>query len=537
LSGIKDPMPTPVHDPKDWTWHTRFATTAEHVAALEALGQMDLPPHEAKGEGMVYVGGDIPGEPYKQYGLGVAAGIHMARWSGYHGPIEWWFDSKKETARQYDMRDLGDVRIRDIQDLNPLPRMRVGWPNKLTAIVHSAFRRVLFLDADAHLVASPDTLFSLLDEVSFVHWTKNDMRAVVARAWPHGGFGGSFGITGGQLLIDTIAARRLVVIAHWVNQHADYYYPSKTHKQAQYYLFGDEDTWPLSFAVCKHYGYVFKTRDLGKTVYSKNGCEFSHEGKTRIAHWSNNKMNSSGWHPLPESRFKCSEQAVAMRNEALRGRDRKVVGAPAQWRYQEGTTDLKRFGIIATRNEYRLPDTFEPEDVILDVGGNHGTFTHACHQRGAGRIVSVEPHPDNLVILRHNCPYSEIHEVALWSEENRDKLTLIDHSTTNTGDARLGVGGMAVTVEGFDTFVHRVRGDQPIRFLKLDCEGAEIPILMTSQRLRQVQEIACEVHTEASQWDMIIKAIRGRLSDEGFSIITEVEQFKGQGLIFAKRGN
>lgn len=536
LPGIADPLPTPIIDSRQWWTLTSFAERDRHFAALMELARAELPgPTKAEGRGIVYVGGDNPrGDRSAEFGLQVAVGVRMARWYGYQGPVEWWFDSSRETVDGYYTPDMGDVRFRDFRKLDLPPRVLRGWPNKLTALANSEFREVLFLDADAYVVSDPDVLFGLLENYGFAYWSKNDQWAFADRITPGIDIGGTTGVQGGQFVIDRLKAWRLLVLSHWINQHSDYYYAEKKHARVKWHQFGDEDAWAIGLAMCREFAETIPVKNLGLVRPSPSMCNFHLRHKVVVVHRCNDKMHSFGWASrLPHAA--AEPEARDALEEAIRGRERNAVGAPQGWRYRKLTNDLMIFHDVATKNEYRLPDDLGG-GIVLDVGGNTGTFAWACHQRGAGRIVSVEPHGDNLTILRHNCrTYAEIHGVALWSEEGHDGLTLIDHTPTNTGDAKLGAGGMEVTVEGFDTFVNCVIGDKPIRFLKLDCEGAEVPILLTTRRLGQVHEIACEVHTTAGEWDEVVRKISDRLNQAGFDKIELARHFPGQGLLFAKR--
>ena len=73
---------------------------------------------------------------------------------------------------------------------------------------------------------------------------------------------------------------------------------------------------------------------------------------------------------------------------------------------------------VCLQNEYRLPPNFEPDDVIVDIGGNVGAFAHACLTRGAGRVICCEPEPGNVAILRQNLARwgdrVEIIPAAVW---------------------------------------------------------------------------------------------------------------------------
>ena len=41
------------------------------------------------------------------------------------------------------------------------------------------------------------------------------------------------------------------------------------------------------------------------------------------------------------------------------------------WSFRSGTLDQLTFDSVVAHNEYRLPERFEPDDVVVDVGGTH----------------------------------------------------------------------------------------------------------------------------------------------------------------------
>ncbi|HXO68865.1 MAG TPA: hypothetical protein VN838_07875, partial [Bradyrhizobium sp.] len=98
---------------------------------------------------------------------------------------------------------------------------------------------------------------------------------------------------------------------------------------------------------------------------------------------------------------------------------------------------------------------------------------------------------------------------AAWrSDQNTDELYFDGYhpfpdsfigmqGILNTGNGSVIWGsGEPVVKIAFDEIVDRVtnHGAHRVRLLKLDCEGAEWPILLTSQRLGLVDEICGEFH-------------------------------------------
>jgi FkbM family methyltransferase len=173
------------------------------------------------------------------------------------------------------------------------------------------------------------------------------------------------------------------------------------------------------------------------------------------------------------------------------------------------------FNGVVRLNEYRLPDRFEPDDVVLDVGAHIGAFAYAVVQRGGEHVWSFEPDRANCEFAaEHLRPYVDkgfvqLMQQAVWrSDPNDDELRFDGYhpfpqsfkgmeGVLNTGDGSVIWGeGEPVAKVAFDDVVDEVtnRGERRVRLLKLDCEGAEWPILLTSRRLHLVDEIVGEFH-------------------------------------------
>lgn len=176
---------------------------------------------------------------------------------------------------------------------------------------------------------------------------------------------------------------------------------------------------------------------------------------------------------------------------------------PRHWRLRPGTLDGRIFREVVIGNEYRLPKRFGPGDVVVDVGGHVGSFALAALRRGAGKVVVCEPAPANFAVLRQNlAPFAgrvDLRAVAVWGGDvPADGLRLADPiDPRNTGAGRTSTGpGVAVAVVAFDDLIDAVGGE--VRLLKLDCEGAEWPILATARRLDRVAAVCGEYHLDAA---------------------------------------
>jgi len=175
---------------------------------------------------------------------------------------------------------------------------------------------------------------------------------------------------------------------------------------------------------------------------------------------------------------------------------------------RHGTMDESIARSIIIHNEYNLPAKFDQEDVIVDVGAHIGAFAYACVSRGAGLVVAIEPVWENFALLEANMSVFAAHvkliHGALWRSDAPKKVTLRydgfprGEGDVNTGGIAVwsGTGRRSVKAIPFDRLVDDLcgQGGREIRLLKLDCEGSEWPILMTSRRLQRVREICGEFH-------------------------------------------
>jgi FkbM family methyltransferase len=179
--------------------------------------------------------------------------------------------------------------------------------------------------------------------------------------------------------------------------------------------------------------------------------------------------------------------------------------------FRPGTCDQNVFRNINEFDEYRLPQCFAAEDVIVDIGAHIGSFTHACLQRGAKHVVAFEPDPENFRLAQANlAEYGgrvELNPEAVWRSD-KEQCSL-RHSGYCYEGAELNTGGGDVIFEptaetdsgcARGTVVRGVRFDDVIlmlgnvRLVKLDCEGSEWPILLTCQVLHRIEALCGEYH-------------------------------------------
>jgi FkbM family methyltransferase len=223
--------------------------------------------------------------------------------------------------------------------------------------------------------------------------------------------------------------------------------------------------------------------------------------------------------------------------------------APRHWRLRPGTIDRRIFRHVVIDNEYRLPDTFVGSDLVLDIGAHVGSFALACLRRGAGHVVCCEPDADNFRLLKDNlAPYANrvtLHHTAIWrSDVSLSTLTIHNPlDARNTGAVRVGPGERRVPALAFDDLVQSL--GRRVRLAKLDCEGAEWPILLTSTALGHVEELCGEYHLGSYPDDYHVAGHRDFTPDvllqtlHGHGFRVELAEAPGSrlpvGLFFARR--
>jgi FkbM family methyltransferase len=225
------------------------------------------------------------------------------------------------------------------------------------------------------------------------------------------------------------------------------------------------------------------------------------------------------------------------------------------FQFRDGTCDHNVFTSVVELNEYRLPDAFSPDDWILDLGAHIGSFTQACLDRGAGKIIAFEPDHENFELFRrHLAPEIrdgrvEVYPLAVDGYGftfQRYSGYLITPNDLNTGGGHLTYGSdfrgpsfpiekrLIVPVIGLNTVFSELQIMQ-VRLLKMDIEGAERNVLESFGLFDLVDEVCGEYHPSSnglSREDVF--QLLGKSYQE---IVVEPhpESTDGLGLFWAKR--
>jgi FkbM family methyltransferase len=173
--------------------------------------------------------------------------------------------------------------------------------------------------------------------------------------------------------------------------------------------------------------------------------------------------------------------------------------------FRPGTTDEGIFQTVVSVNEYRLPDQFEPDDIVLDVGMHIGSCCLAVLLRGAGMVYGFEADPGNFALASRNLAAfgdrCRVSDRAVWRSDRQGDVLRLCPSLANAHDTGGGNvlwqhGSAEVPTVPLDAVLSQIteNGRKRVRFLKIDCEGAEFPILLTSRLLHCVDQIHGEFH-------------------------------------------
>jgi FkbM family methyltransferase len=167
-----------------------------------------------------------------------------------------------------------------------------------------------------------------------------------------------------------------------------------------------------------------------------------------------------------------------------------------------------------------------PGSTIIDIGANIGVFSVYAAFKGAARVYSFEPFPENNACLLRNSANSGFEKVitasceAVLSMTGTNRLYLSDcdaghlmfHKNISLDHVREFMDVPTVSLQ--DIF-RRYQLDY-CDLLKLDCEGAEYDILLKSPvaLFERIQSITMEIHNNVP--GVSPADIQTALDDRGF---------------------
>lgn len=186
---------------------------------------------------------------------------------------------------------------------------------------------------------------------------------------------------------------------------------------------------------------------------------------------------------------------------------------------------LKRFYELGVH--YRLDRDIDTLDTIVDLGGNTGLAASYFTARYRPRtLLTVEPIPQNLAVLRHNATLSgldwKIEPAAVAGESGTAEFTVSAFWDTCTAvpavaDLRrtrpyrlenvLARPNVRVPARTVDELLTK-HGIDHVDLLKVDVEGSEAEVFSQVQPwMEQVEQIVLEVHDKYIDGDIVRKTM------------------------------
>lgn len=166
--------------------------------------------------------------------------------------------------------------------------------------------------------------------------------------------------------------------------------------------------------------------------------------------------------------------------------------------------------VLAREEYFRLHDGFRPRpgETVIDVGANIGTFMLAAAKYigPTGRIVSVEPQPDNVRYFRRNMEQNGIRNVVLIAgavAASRGSISLFASQESGLHSVSLDHGRGSFMVQAFT--LEEIMEQCAIEccdLLKMDCEAAEFDIVpaVKPETWRKIRRIAMEYTVPVRDW-------------------------------------
>jgi FkbM family methyltransferase len=208
--------------------------------------------------------------------------------------------------------------------------------------------------------------------------------------------------------------------------------------------------------------------------------------------------------------------------------------------------DKSIFQSCFVENEYNLT-RFQESDVVVDLGCHIGSFSLLAYKKGSRRIFSFEAMKYNYEIALENLKSTNINleNLAVWRSDSDDNFiefnanivdwntgmgTIVKHDNVNTQIVNVNTKKLDTILSDF----------QQVRFLKVDIEGSEYPVLYTSKQLYKILEISGEFHeleqNQINGYNFDRQGLKRFLEDNGFSVyIEEASWSKTCGFFNAKK--
>lgn len=502
---LQPPGPWPEH----WAGFPNVCEAFRQLFDEAARAEPPPPPTWQAKRGIVFCGGGWRFFP------SIYVGVRLIRELGCNLPIQVWylgdhgeFDPRMERLlRDY---QVGWVNAHAyLRDHHIWHRTIGGWQVKPFAAAYAPFETVIALDADCFPAYDPERF---LDHPEF--------RRVGASFWPdlhplEQGQYDRFGVPrcedasfeSGQFVVDKSRHWKPLWLACWLNSFSDYVYK---------HVYGDKDTFLLAWQKAGR-EFCLPTRRPGWEAVAFLQKDF--EGRTLFVHRTRDKFRLAGsidGQPLPQNYMTEQRGPTNLFIPSLPHEDRayQLLAECDRLLRPEQHFDLHCAGWcrdiwleVAAGNEYRLPPRLPEGATVLDLGAHVGAFSWLALQRGAAKVIAVEPWTENYTALAKNLagPSAGRRVIAfregVWAQGGELRLSEDPAHAKGNSSTITAIGadgtGRAIAVRGLDEWLELTAEHSPrgrVDVVKIDAEGAEYPALLSARRLDLADLICGEAH-------------------------------------------
>ena len=223
-------------------------------------------------------------------------------------------------------------------------------------------------------------------------------------------------------------------------------------------------TWRISALISHATGFLPQLgwREVAKIAMTREHC-FSPEGKDR-------------W---------VADSIELLEQQAWEGHDLGQYGTPMGRFWipsgESRTWEWLLWEILVYRTYDSGESVVSAGDTVIDCGAHIGVFTRYALNKGARRVVAIEPNPVNIACLKRNFA-AEIEngrvtvvEVGLGKETSSLELAVHEHDTARsviTPHDLPGTHKITVPIAPLDNVVENLALER-IDFIKMDIEGSE----------------------------------------------------------------
>jgi len=483
-------------------------------------------------------------------------------------PIEFWFlpgeMEEVEHCELYAKQVAATCHVLDVSDM----RVRGGWQTKINIILQTGHTHVMHLDSDNIVTKDPTYLFDSQQylDTGAMFWSDDPVgrddfhHRIMPHQWSRLGVDRRDVVTDietGQMLIDKGRSQKALQVCKHLADHADYWGGFNGGERGVWY--GDKTDFHVAWKITgtPHYIQPWNKFDHGFFAHvDPNGDRiFQHcchkKGHLFNGHEIQNLIGNDQVHEAAtfKSPLACLDGSV---EDTIR-----CIAPERMFTFDEQASCREVWMDVFTRNEYMLPPTLQLHDTILDIGANSGAFSYSCLRRGAGKVVACEPVLRSADQCEMNCrpavkegqSFSVVSR-AVWRSDIQQPVELVlssherdNRSTSMSSMIRPATNGVKAVTIGLDELLVSLMS---VHILKIDCEGAEWPILYTSKELHRCEYIIGEYHTDAGQrfagappdngWpEWTLPGLQGFLESQGFEVYRVKPGSKSHGGFWARR--